>query len=404
MSNLLLLQEWAGTTLRWLHLIAAVFWIGAALAFLRLNLTLKATRADVWRAGDDGYFRIARQEALAADAQPAIGWFRWEAYVTWLSGAALMVAMYFVDADLYLIDAAVWPLTRAWAIGLALGAITLGWLVYDYLCKAPFGWSETFRRVAISAFLVAAVFGLTRVFSGRGALLTFGALLGTIMVANVAHVLVPNQRRMLEALRKGEQPEPQRLAASRQRALHNNYLALPVLFLMLSTHAPLVFAGRLAWAIASLALGVGALVRHFYIARHRGDGDLWWTWGAAVAGMVAMVWLSAIGAANPQAAAAPRDAQSAIASVIAPRLGDVADILADRCVPCHARAPVWSGLATAPKGVRFDDPAEIRKHASQIALQAVWTHAMPPGGVDVGITEGERATIAAWLKAGAPAR
>jgi uncharacterized membrane protein len=403
MSNLLALQEWAATALRWLHVVSSIFWIGAALAFLRLNLALKSRQADIWRAGDDGYFQIARRETIPIDAQPEIGWFRWDSYVAWLSGAGLMIAYYFVDADLYLIDPNVFALTPAWAIGVAVAAIALGWLVYDFLCKAPLGWSETTRRIAIFVFLVATMFGLAHVFSGRGALLTFGAIIGTIMVANVAHVLVPGQRRMLEAVRKGEQPDPLRLAASRQRALHNNYMALPVLFLMLSTHSPLVFASRFNWLIASLALVVGAAIRHFYIARHRGQGDLWWTWGVAAAGLAAMIFMSALGVSEPRAAAAPRDAQSAIASIVAPRFADVEDIVTARCVMCHAHTPVWNGLGAPPKGVRFDDPARIRTLASQIALQAAWTHAMPPGGAEVGMTEAERAIIAAWSKAGAPA-
>ncbi len=403
MNVVTIIHDWCEFFLRWLHVVAAIFWVGLALGFLRLNLTLKSTKADVWRAADDGFFRLSRDMNLPADAQPQIGWFRWEAYVVWLSGFALMVAIYFMKADLYLIDPDVLPLQPWQAILLALFALLVGWVGYDFLAKAP--WSETTRRVAIFAFLVALAFAYTRVFSGRGAFLTFGAIIGTIMAANVAHYLVPNQRRMLEAIRKGEAPEEARFAISRQRALHNNYLALPVLFLMLANHYPLAFASRFNWIIATLALVAGASIRHFYIARHRGSGDLWWTWGLAAAAGAAMVALSLSGVERPQArAAAPASAMDAIASVVAPRLADVAEIVGDRCAVCHARNPAWPGLAAPPKGVTLETHAQIRAHAEEIAQQAVWTRAMPPPGAHAGMTDEERRTLALWIAAGTSAR
>lgn len=403
MNPLLILHDWCEFFLRWLHVVAAIFWVGLALGFLRLNLTLKSTRADVWRAADDGLFRIARDMNPPPEAQLQIGWFRWEAYVVWFSGFALMVAVYFAKADLYLVDPAVVALQPWQAVLLALLALLVGWIGYDFLARAP--WSETARRIAIFAFLVALVFAYTRVFSGRGAFLTFGAVVGTIMVANVAHYLVPNQRRMLEAIRKGEAPDEARFAISRQRALHNNYLALPVLFLMLANHYPLAFASRFNWLIAALSLVAGAAVRHFYIARHRGSGDLWWTWVVAGAAGAAMVALSMLGVETPQArAAAPANAMDAIASVVAPRIGDVEDIVSDRCAVCHAKAPSWPGLAAPPKGVVLESRAQIAAWAHDIAAQAVWTHAMPPPGANIPMGDDERRTLGLWIAAGAPAR
>jgi len=433
-----ILQDWTEFFLRWLHVIAAAFWVGLALGFLRLNLTLKsrnlhaeearsavskhghmqvsfetpATRApqdeargreDIWRAADDGFFRIARDLHMPAGAEPQIGWFRWEAYVVWLSGFALMVALYFVKADLYLIDPAVLALKTWQAIGLAILALIVGWLGYDYLAKTS--WNESARRAAIFVFLVACAFALTHAFSGRGAFLVFGAIIGTNMAANVAHYLVPNQRRMLEAVRTGVALDEARLAVSRQRALHNNYFALPVLFLMLANHYPLAFASRFNWLIAALALIAGAAIRHFYIARHRGSGDLWWTWALAAAAGVAMVALSILGVETPRSrAAAPASAMDAIASVVAPRFADVEEIVADRCAVCHASAPSWPGLAAAPKGVMLETPAQILAHAHAIAAQAVWTRAMPPPGAEIPLGDDERRTLALWLAAGAPAR
>lgn len=398
-----IVSDWAEFFLRWLHVIAAIFWVGLALGFLRLNLTLKSTKADLWRAADDGFFRISRDTNAPAGVEPQIGWFRWEAYVVWLSGFALMIAIYFAKADLYLIDPEILALAPWQAIALSLMWLAVGWLVYDFLARRA--WSETARRVAIVVFLFALAFALARMFSGRGAFLLLGAIIGTIMAANVAHYLVPNQRRMLEAIRNGVAPDEARLAQSRQRALHNNYLALLVLFLMLANHYPLAFASRFNWIIASLALVAGAAIRHFYIARHRGSGDLWWTWALAAAAGASMVLLSILGVApQPSRAAAPANAMDAIASVVAPRIGDVEEVVADRCAICHARAPTWPGLAAAPKGVMLETRAEILAHAKDIAAQAVWTRAMPPPGAQVPIGDDERRILAQWLAAGAPAR
>ena len=250
--------------------------------------------------------------------------------------------------------------------------------------------------------LAVTAFALAQVYSGRGALIVFGAVIGTIMAANVAHYVVPNQRRMLAAVRAGEQPDEARFAMSRQRALHNNYLALPVLFLMLSVHYPLAHASRYNWIVALLALVCGAAIRHFFVARHRGEGSLWWTWGLAAASAVAMIALSWAGARTDYARAPSDDAIGAIASVTAPRFADVADVVATRCALCHARVPTWEGLAGAPQGVRLDTYAAIRAHVQDIARNAIWTNSMPPPGAHVGMTENERAVLAAWIRAGAP--
>jgi uncharacterized membrane protein len=398
------LHDWADFFLRWLHVVAAIFWVGLALGFLRLNLNLKSSAADVWRAADDGFFHVSRDMTPPPEAQPQIGWFRWEAYVAWLTGFGLMISHYFAQADLYLIDVSRLDLAIWQAVGIALGLLVVGWLVYDFLCKAPLGMTENVRRAAITLFLFALAYACVQIFSGRGAFIVFGAILGTIMATNVAHVLVPNQRRMLAAAREGAAQDEARFAASRQRALHNNYLALPVIFLMLSNHYPLAFAGRYNWLVATLALVVGASIRHFFVVRHRGGGAAWWTLALAGAGAVMMVSLSFVGAQPAYARRAPTDAIGAIASVMTPRFSEVEDIVAARCIVCHAKQPAWGGLAAAPKGLRLDTPALIRAHAGDIARNAVWTKAMPPPGVDVGIDDEERAVLAAWLKAGAPGR
>lgn len=399
-----LLADWADFFLRWTHVVAAIFWVGLALGFLRVNLNIKSRKTATVRAADDGFFVIARTLAPPDDIEPQIGWFRWEAYVVWLSGLALMILRYFWQADLYLIDPARLPLATWQAIALVAVFLVVFWLAYDFLCKAKTGWSETTRRALIFVLLSLCVIAAAQAFSGRGAFIVTGAVIGTIMAANVAHVLVPNQRRMLEAARKNESQDEARFAASRQRALHNNYLVLPVLFLMLSVHYPLAYAGRWNWLVAILALVVGAAIRHFFVARHRGDGNLWWTWGLAAAGALVMAALSYAGARTDYARAQPRDAVAAIFAVTAPRFADVEDVVAARCVVCHAGQPAWAGLAAAPRGLRLDRAGEVLAHARDIAIHSAWTNAMPPPGANVGMSEDERALLAAWLRAGARER
>jgi uncharacterized membrane protein len=243
------------------------------------------------------------------------------------------------------------------------------------------------------AFLVAATWGYTRVFSGRGAYIHAGALIGTIMVANVFFVIIPNQKIVIAALIAGRGPDPALGAQAAQRSLHNNYLTLPALFLMISNHYPLSFATRWNWLIVALVIVVGAVIRHFYNMRHAGRPSPWWTWGVAAAAMALVVWLSAAWPGGEERAAADPPAPVAFA--------EVENIVLSRCSMCHAAEPLWEGMVAPPKGVRLDTPEMIRKHRGEIQRQATLTHAMPPGNITE-ISPEERQILAAWIAAGAP--
>jgi uncharacterized membrane protein len=209
------------------------------------------------------------------------------------------------------------------------------------------------------------------------------------MVANVFAVVIPNQRKTVTALLSGREPNPVWGEEGKQRSVHNNYLTLPVVFLMISTHYPLMFATRFNWLIVAIVLAIGPVIRHFFNSRHEGKGSPWWTWGVAAAGMIAVAWLSAAG---------PRATIGALPS--APRFAAVADIVVSRCSMCHAAEPVWAGIAHAPKGVVLDTAERIRAHARLIDITAVRSDAMPPGNITE-MTANERATLATWLAAGA---
>jgi uncharacterized membrane protein len=320
-------------------------------------------------------------------------WFKWEAYTTWLSGFSLLIVVYYMQADLFLVDKSVLNMSAPEAATIAFVSLLASWLVYEALCRSPLGKHEVALALVGYVYLVALTYAFTHVFSGRGAFTQIGALIGTIMVANVFVMVIPNQKKIVAAMLKGEEPDPRWGALGKQRSVHNNYLTLPVVFLMLSNHYPLFFATRFNWLIVAIVLLIGPVIRHFFNSRHEGKGSPWWTWGVAAAGMIAIAWLSAAGPSG--------DKSGALAGPV--KFADVQDIVISRCSMCHAAEPLWSGIPTAPKGVRLDDAEQIRLHARLIAINAVRSHAMPPGNVTE-ITPEERQILASWIAAGAPAQ
>jgi uncharacterized membrane protein len=289
------------------------------------------------------------------------------------------------------VDKSVLDISARTAAGVAFVTLVVAWLAYEGLCRSPLGRHEVLLALIGYAFLVALTYGFTRVFSGRGAFTQIGALVGTIMEANVFVIVIPYQKKTVAALLAGTEPDPRWGDIGKQRSVHNNYLTLPVVFLMLSNHYPLFFATRYNWVIVAIVLAIGPVIRHFYNSRHEGKGSPWWTWAVAAAGMIAVALLSNAGPPGPKRSALPASATFA----------KVEDILLTRCSMCHAAEPVWAGIAAAPKGVRFDEPEQIRLHARLIDINAVRSHAMPPGNITE-ITLDERQTLAVWLAAGAP--
>ena len=405
----LYLLDWVNFLLRWAHVIVAIAWIGSSFYFVHLDQSLRRAHAqlpklstgDAWQVHGGGFYHMVKYSVAPPELPAEVTWFKWEAYATWLSGIAMLGVVYYLHADLYLIDQTVWDMPQWTAVAFSIGGLVVGWVIYDLMCKSPLGRDDYVLLAAFFAALVALAFGLTRVFSGRGAFLELGAIIGTAMVANVAMVIIPNQRKVVAALRAGETPDPKLGAAGKQRSLHNNYLTLPVLFLMLSTHYPLAFASRFNWVIAAFVLVIGGMVRHFYNTRHSGGGSPWWTWGVAGACMAAIIYLSALGPSGADATTAEAAPGPALVQLVAaPAFDDVEAIVASRCAMCHAHQPLWEGMAVPPKGVMLDTPEMIRLHRAEIGMQAVYSHAMPPGGNLTAITDEERRVLAAWIAGG----
>jgi uncharacterized membrane protein len=396
----LILVESAGAILRWLHVVASIAWIGSSFYFIHLDLSLKprpglpaGVKGDEWQVHGGGFYHMMKYLVAPAQMPDSLTWFKWEAYTTWLSGFALLVLVYYLGADLFLIDKSVLDLTVGEAAGIAFGSLVVAWLAYEGLCRSPLGRHEAALALVGYVFLVALTYAFTHVFSGRGAFNQIGALIGTIMVANVFVVIIPYQKKSVAAMLAGRKPDPRWGELGKQRSVHNNYLTLPVVFLMLSNHWPLFFATRFNWLIVAIVLAIGPVIRHFFNARHEGKASPWWTWGVAAAGVAAIAWLSAAGPRAATVGALPPP----------PKFAEVASIITSRCSMCHAAEPVWDGIAAPPRGVRLDADDQILLHAPLIDIVAVRSHFMPPGNVTE-MTDAERLVLASWLAAGAPAK
>jgi uncharacterized membrane protein len=314
MIDAAILWEWAEFAIRWLHVIVGIAWIGSSFYFIALDLGLRkgghlpaGVLGEEWQVHGGGFYHIQKY-TVAPDHMPDhLIWFKWEAYTTFLSGAALLAIVYWLGAELFLIDPAKvdWPIWLA--IALSGGSLAIGWLVYDRLCRSGLAARPTALMLILFALLTAMAWGYDQVFTGRAALLHLGAFTGTIMVANVFFLIIPNQRIVVADLRAGRAPDPALGAAAKLRSLHNNYLTLPVIFLMLSIHYPLAFATQYNWLIASLTFLMGVTIRHWFNTRHAGRGSPWWTWAATAAVFAAIVALSLAPAFGPFDMAADRE-------------------------------------------------------------------------------------------------
>jgi uncharacterized membrane protein len=389
-----IISEWFGLIFRWLHVVAAIGWIGSSFYFIHLDLSLKpapglpeGVQGEAWQVHGGGFYRIVKYLVAPAKLPDELTWFKWEAYTTWLSGFALMVVVYYLDAELFLVDKSVLDLTPLQAALFSFVSLLVAWLLYEAACRSGLAQHELPFAIGGYIFLVLLTYAFTHVLSGRGAFNQIGALIGTIMVANVFLTIIPNQKKIVAALLKGDKPDPRLGKAGKERSVHNNYLTLPVLVLMISNHYPLLFATRFNWLIVAIVLALGPIIRHFFNERHAGRASPWWVWGVAAVGMIAIGLLSAAG---------PRGAKAA-ALTATPTYAAAEEIILSRCSMCHAAEPVWDGITTAPKGVRLDDAEHIHRNARLIGRNAAWASAMPPGNVTE-MTADERALIAAWVE------
>jgi uncharacterized membrane protein len=388
--------EWLQLLIRWVHLITGIAWIGASFYFVFLDNSLLPPKRQVdiddgiggelWAIHGGGFYVARKFKVAPAQLPDPLHWFKWEAYWTWISGFALFVVMYYAHASVYMIDKSVADIAPWQAIALSVALLVGGWIFYDQLCNRMGLAREKALAVIMIVFFTVVAWGLSHVFSGRAMYLQVGAMMGTIMAWNVYFVIIPAQRKLVEAKERNEAPDPMYGLQGKQRSVHNNYFTLPVLFIMISNHYPMTFGYRHAWLVLIAILLLAAFVRHFFNLRHKGRT----VWAIPVSAGVATLLLAI--------AIAPEKPKEAAYS-----FADVQKIVAERCATCHAAKPTQPGFNDPPKGFMLDTPALIVTNAQKINEQAVVSKVMPIGNL-TNMTEAERAVLAAWIAAGAPAK
>ena len=388
---------WSEMIVRWVHVIAGVAWIGSSFSFIALALSLKPGKelpkeanGQAWQVHGGGFYNMVKYLVAPKKMPEELTWFKWEAYSTWISGMALMSLVYYGSASLYMIDLEVLDITQLQAVFLSLGGIVIGWIIYDGLCRSPLGKNDLILALAGLVFLVLLSFIYTQVFSHRGAFMQMGVTIGTMMVANVAMVIIPGQKKVGQALKAGDDPNPIYGVRGKQRSLHNNYLTLPVIFVMIGGHYPIIFATEYSWLILGLILIIGALIRHFFNTKHKGLPAPYWTWLVASLLAVCSVLLSYAGAPNNNVY------EVSNLNMTKEEIHKTAvELVIERCSSCHAREPLWEGLAFAPKGIHLETEEEVLKMANEIYWQSAASWAMPPGNI-IWLEDEERVLLSEW--------
>jgi uncharacterized membrane protein len=404
MLELAVIGAWAELAVRWLHVITAIAWIGSSFFFIALDLGLKkapdmpkGAHGEEWQVHGGGFYHIQKYLVAPERLPQHLIWHKWQSYWTWMSGFVLLVLVYYVGAEFYLIDAGKLDLQVWQAVGLSVASLALGWVIYDLLCKSKFGEDNTRLMVLLFVLLVIMAWGYTQVFTGRAALLHLGAFTATIMSANVFMIIIPNQKIVVADLRAGRVPDAKYGKIAKQRSTHNNYLTLPVLFLMLSNHYPLAFASEFNWLIAGLVFLMGVTIRHFFNTMHATGRMLWWTWGATAGLFAACVALSVMGQPARDDLELSSLSPASAAFAADPAFEDVYWTVVGHCSMCHAEAPGYPGLHWAPKGVHLETEAQVARAAREIYLQSGISHAMPPSYA-VQMDAASRAQIADWYR------
>lgn len=404
--------DWAEFALRWLHVITAIAWIGSSFYFIALDLGLRKDKplpdgvhGEEWQVHGGGFYHIQKYLVAPAALPEHLTWFKWESYATWLSGFALMVVVYYLGADFYLVDLDKAEMPIWAAIAISLGVLAIGWVGYDGLCKSPLGQRPTLLMLALYLLLVVMAYLLDQLFTGRAAFLHLGAVTATIMSFNVLVIIIPNQRIVVADLKAGRVPDARYGQIAKQRSTHNNYLTLPVIFFMLSNHYPLAHSSAYSWVIAAFVFLLGVSIRHYFNSRHARQGNPLWTWAVTAALFIAIIVLSilpafTIGQNNEETASRTQPLtplEMTLAS--ADDFEEVRDIVLGRCSMCHAAEPFYERVYWAPKGVMLETDQQIVSQAKTIIMQSALSHAMPPANVSYMEPE-ERKMLLNWYREG----
>ncbi|MGB0799038.1 MAG: urate hydroxylase PuuD [Planktomarina sp.] len=402
MYDFAVLWDWIGFAVRWLHVITAMAWIGASFFFIALDLGLKqapdmpeGAHGEEWQVHGGGFYHIQKYLVAPQNMPAHLIWHKWQSYMTWVSGAALLMIVYWVGGELYLLDPTKADLQLWQGILISAGSLSIGWIAYDQMCKRGLKEYPTLLMLLLFALLVAMSWGYNQVFTGRAALLHLGAFTATIMTANVFFIIMPNQRIVVADLQAGRTPDAKYGKIAKLRSTHNNYLTLPVVFLMLSNHYPLAFATEYSWIIASLIFLTGVTIRHYFNTMHATGRKPNWTWGVTIVLMLIIAWLSTASMHTPDQVRALTPHEQKYAD--APGFETAYNAVVGNCSMCHSRDPSWEGLHWAPKGVLLETRSDVARHAQAIHLHAGLTNAMPPPNA-IQMRDQSRNDIIAWIR------
>ncbi|HEC55684.1 MULTISPECIES: urate hydroxylase PuuD [Pseudomonas] len=426
------LMEWLNLSVRWVHMITGVAWIGASFYFVWLENNLNRVNpkdglaGDLWAIHGGGIYHLEKYKLAPPTMPDNLHWFKWEAYFTWMSGIALLCVVFYANPTLYLLAPGS-SLSGPEGVLLGLGSLLAGWFIYSFLCDSALGKRPALLGLILFVLLIAAAYGFSKVFSGRGAYLHVGAVIGTIMVGNVFRIIMPAQRALVAAIAENRTPDPALPAKGLLRSRHNNYFTLPVLFIMISNHFPSTYGSQYNWLILAGIAVAAVLVRHYFNTRHNSQKYAW----TLPVGALAMICLAYVtgpkpvatapdvakapaaieyqplpetalgGGLKPAAPAAPAPAPAEAAPAQASIDFDkVHGVIQERCAVCHSAKPTSPLFSTAPAGVMFDTPQQIQQMAPRIQAQAVASQIMPLGNITQ-MTQQERDLIGTWITQGA---
>ena len=394
--------EWTEFLVRWFHVITGIAWIGSSFYFIALDLSLrnssqipKEAHGEAWQVHGGGFYRIIKYLVAPSKMPNELTWFKWEAYGTWISGFLLLAIVYYLSAELYMIDMEKFDISQTDAILISIFGIILGWIIYDQICKYTV--NQNLNILALFILLVFTFFSwfFFQVFSYRGAFIQIGSMLGTIMVANVLMIIIPGQKKVVNSLLKGEKPDPKHGVTAKQRSLHNNYLTLPVIFIMISNHYPVIYATKFSWIIISLIIIVGALIRHYFNIKHTGKKPPYWIWLPISIIILLSIYITELG--KPKLLNDEKMSATIINQIPKNLILASEEIIISKCSMCHAKEPLWENLHIPPKMVILETKEDIIKHIDGIYSQVVASYAMPPGNVTF-IESSERQTLNSLYK------
>ena len=391
-----LFEEWTELILRWFHVIAGIAWIGSSFYFIALDLSLKQNKnlpdkshGEAWQVHGGGFYHLVKYLVAPSKMPSELTWFKWEAYATWVSGFALLALIYYAGAELYMIDIVKYDLEKYEAVIISLLGIVFGWVIYDLVCRLSLKTNVYVLISSIFILITVMSWAYSEIFSYRGAFMQIGTVLGTIMVANVLMIIIPGQKKVVASLLANETPNPIHGAIAKQRSLHNNYLTLPVIFIMISNHYPLIYATKYSWIIIPIILIIGALIRHFFNIKHTGAKPPYWVCVPIIVLGSIIFYISDLGKPKLNNI---KNTANLIELIPEKTLLSAQEIIVSKCSMCHAKEPLWENMKNAPKLVNLETSTDIINNIDNIYKQSVLSYAMPPGNISF-LEDNERSLI-----------